>query len=161
MRPLIVLIAFLLPIATGAVNAASPPLSEAPPPTASAASEVSPDELGALVSPIAFVDACLSLRDVSSEMAGAKPLEVAFFRVAEEFCKGMIVAVASTVHAGQPYRADGERICVDPELSADKVIDHIKGQIAKDPQLFVGRPVPQVETPAAIRRSIQALSPCR
>ncbi|MNU00720.1 hypothetical protein D3C72_2439220 [compost metagenome] len=73
----------------------------------------------------------------------------------------MIVAVASTVHAGQPYRADGERICVDPELSADKVIDHIKGQIDKDPQLFVGRPVPQVETPAAIRRSIQALSPCR
>lgn len=122
--------------------------------------EVSPDVLGALVSAIAFVDACQSIRDASKEMVDAKPLEITFVQVVGEFCRGMVVAVASTMRAGQPYRVKGERVCVDPGLSPDKVIDHIKGQIDKDPQSFIGRPVPDVDTPAAIRRSIQALSPC-
>lgn len=124
-------------------------------------SEVTPDELGALVSAIAFVDACQSIRDASREMVDAKPLEITFVQVVGEFCRGMVVAVASTMRAGQPYRVDGEKVCVDPELSLDKVIDRIRLQIDKDREPFIGRPVPHVDTPAAIRRSIQALSPCK
>lgn len=142
--------------------AASEPLSVLGDPSGAVpVAEVSPEELGALVSAIAFVDACLSLRDVSHEMDGATPVEIALFQVAGELCRGMVVAVASTVQAGQPYRAGGEGVCVDPVLSPEKVINHMKGQIVMDPQPFMGRPTPQIETPAAILRSISALSPCK
>jgi len=123
------------------------------------ATEVAPEELGAVVSAIAFVDVCQSLRHVSEGMVDAKPLEVTFVQVVGEFCRGMVIAVASTIQAGEPYRADGKKVCIDRELSPEKVIDHIRLQIDRDPSQFIGKPVPQVDTPAAIRRSIQSLFP--
>lgn len=94
-------------------------------------------------------------------MVDAKRLEITFVQVVGEFCRGMVVAVASTMRAGQPYRMDGVKACVDHDLSPQKAIDHIKAQIDKDPQPFIGSPVPEIDSPAAIRLSIRALSPCR
>lgn len=136
-----------------------PPEPESP--SAARASERSPEELGAVVSAIAFVEVCQSLTVAPKYLDAAKPEEAALIGLAAQFRTGMIQSVAMTMTATADFRVGSIRVCVDQSLAPREVVDEMAAMISKDKSQFVGRPVPDIQTPAAILLAIHRLSPCK
>lgn len=98
------------------------------------ASEPTPEELGAVDSPIAFLDTCtktrgdfdVAMQEVKDSGEGIAPTELemaqAFVAITEVFCAGMIRAVSETILADPDYRLEGQRVCFDPKTSIPDVV---------------------------------------
>ena len=108
------------------------------------ASEPTPEELGAIDSPIAFLDTCTKTRgefDVAMQEAKDSGDEIpptelemahAFVAITEVFCAGMIRAVSETILADPDYRIEGQRVCFDPKTSIPDVIAAAKNVMETD-----------------------------
>lgn len=125
------------------------------------------EELGAMESPIAFLQACsmaterLSPEDQDEYDKSSKDEreQIDVLRLlTTQHCLGMIRAVAETVVAGAPYRVEGnEPICVDPERDLAGLLKVMIIQTKRNPSVA---DAPGMTTPLYILRSLQALSDC-
>ena len=111
---------------------------------AALAATPTPEELGAINSPVAFVQTCDAARylDEARREAAAsgevvsrddEEAAVAFALMGQAFCAAVIQAVAETVLLNPSYEINGERVCVDPSMSKADAIEAMRAKLEADP----------------------------
>lgn len=130
-------------------------------PLSVAAAEPSPEDLGMLDSPRAFVDVCMQqVEGMPAEVRAARagvPKEVlelsdAVWAISGVACSAVVRGVAAPLTSGE-YRYGGKRICLDPKMDVASIVRASKELADKHPDVIKDATTPEFVLAVLISKS--------